>query len=200
MKIKHVAFVGSFPKLALCPKGEVPEFAFIGRSNVGKSSLINMLCGQRVAHVSNTPGKTQTLNYFLINNSWHLVDLPGYGYAKVGRKLRDTFGEMVEEYLSQSPNLFCAFLLIDSCVPPQKIDLEFANWMGELGLPFALVFTKTDRKKVKRENERFFEDFKAAFLENWEALPPSFLSSAETGDGREFILDFIQEALDNNEQ
>ena len=195
MQIKQVAFVGSYPKLALCPQGQMPEFAFIGRSNVGKSSLINMLCNQSIAKVSHTPGKTQLINYFCINKRWHLVDLPGYGYAKAPAQLRKAWDKMVKEYLDESPNLYCTFLLIDSCIPPQEADLAFANWLGERGIPLAIVFTKTDRKKVKRENQNFLQDFKNALLENWTELPPLFKSSAETKQGREELLDFIAQSL-----
>lgn len=195
MKIKGVKFLGSFLELNKCPQTIIPEYAFIGRSNVGKSSLINCLCATSTAMVSNRPGKTQMMNFFDVDAQppWRLIDLPGYGYAKVPKAIRKGWDGMVKGYLTQREYLACAFLLIDSCVPPQQKDLDFANWLGEVGVPFALVFTKLDRRKVKRENENFLEDFRAAMLRNWQELPPIFLSSSETGEGRDEILAFIQE-------
>ena len=195
MHIKNVQFLGSFVELNKCPEAKLPEYAFIGRSNVGKSSLINMLCGTSTAMVSNRPGKTQTINFFGVEARppWRLVDLPGYGFAKVPKAIRQGWDGMVKGYLSQRETLACAFLLIDSCVPPQEKDLEFANWLGEAEVPFVIVFTKIDRKKVKRENEDFLQKFKDALLETWEELPPIFLSSAQDSAGREELLRFIQE-------
>lgn len=195
MNIKESEFAGSFTDYRKCPAPVLPEYAFIGRSNVGKSSLINMICQrQALAHVSREPGKTRSMNYFNINKAWYLVDLPGYGYAKLPKTLRIQWETMTREYMSYRANLQCAFLLIDSCVPPQAIDLEFANSLGEWQVPFVLVFTKSDRKKAeKNQRAGFLREFEQAFLETWEAMPPYFITSAETGAGRDEILDFIQD-------
>ena len=142
--------MGTFPKVELCPTTKLPEFAFIGRSNVGKSSLINMLCGRKaLAKTSSTPGETQAINLFEINGNWQLADLPGYGYAKVSKSIREQFGFMIKNYLKLRTNLFCTFILIDVRLSPQEVDLEMINWMGENEVPFYIVFTKTDKLKVK---------------------------------------------------
>lgn len=191
MDIQHVAFAGSYPRETLCPKDGKPEFAFIGRSNVGKSSLINMLCGRKaIAHTSKKPGKTQLLNYFLVDSSWYLVDLPGYGYAKISKRQRQQWEKMIQNYLVKRPTLQCAFVLIDSRIPPQKIDLEFINWLGEMQIPFVLAFTKSDKPKP-RQLEENIETFRATLLEQWETLPQQFVTSAVQGTGKEEILDFI---------
>ena len=193
MQIKKADFIGSYPNYKLCPPPKYPEYAFIGRSNVGKSSLINMLCGRKnLAHTSGKPGKTQTINTFIVNNNWYLSDLPGYGFARASAMQRHKWKKMIPDYLLYRPNLQCAFLLIDSCVSPQKIDLEFADWMGENQIPFIIVFTKTDRKKSKK-NKGFVKEFQAKILENWEVMPPYYLSSAETQVGRDNILGLIHE-------
>lgn len=193
MNIKSATYIGSFPREAGCPKDGKPEYAFIGRSNVGKSSLINMLCNRKeLARVSNKPGKTQNLNFYLINEAWYLVDLPGYGYAKVSKKTRESFGKMIEQYLLERKKLQCAFVLIDANIPPQKIDLEFVNWLGEKGVPFVLVFTKTDRMS-KLQGQRQVDLFNKALKENWEALPPHFITSAVERTGRDALLDYIAE-------
>jgi GTP-binding protein len=193
MIIKNIKFLGSFPSLKLCPKAELPEYAFIGRSNVGKSSLINMITGvEGLAHTSSTPGKTQHLNFFNINNGWCIVDLPGYGYARTPKNIRESFKKMTEDYLSKRSTMLCAFLLIDSCVPPQEADIDFANWMGENQVPFVLVFTKTDRKKAHK-NSNFVNEFKIEFLKYWNEFPNYFISSSDKKVGREEILKFIEE-------
>lgn len=194
MQLKIAKFVSSHSKVAQMPKDGKPEFAFIGRSNVGKSSLINMLTKRNeLARTSGKPGKTSLISYFLINNSWYLADLPGYGYAKVSKKTRGKWEARMEDYFQRRDTLVNAFVLIDSNVPPQKIDLEFCNWLGDLGVPFAIVFTKIDRKKARGLEK--VEDFKVAMLEYWEELPPIFMTSAVTEAGRQDVLDFIGQAL-----
>lgn len=194
MIIKTAKYTGSFVDVKKCPPGDIPEFAFIGRSNVGKSSLINMLTGHNhLAKTSSTPGKTQTLNYFLINNSWNLVDLPGYGFAKVSREKRGEWEKMINGYLIMRDQLLCVFQLIDAAVPPQKIDLEFTNKLGEDQIPFAIIFTKADRrKKPIAEN---IELFRKELSDTWETLPPMFTSSAESRQGKEEILDYLDSIL-----
>lgn len=195
MEILDAAFIGSFPEHQLAPKDDLPEFAFIGRSNVGKSSLINMLVQRKdLAHTSNVPGKTQLLNYYRINEHWYLVDLPGYGYARVPKKLRRTWQRMINDYLRQRENLVCVFVLIDSNIPPQDIDLKFVNWLGESGIPFILIFTKIDRKKPD-EIETNIEAFRSKMLESWETLPPDISTSAEKHLGREAVLQIIADTL-----
>lgn len=193
MLIHSALFVGSFTNIKQCPKPDKPEFAFIGRSNVGKSSLINMLTERKkLARTSNTPGKTQLINHFLINKEWYLVDLPGYGYARVSKTSRKKWEQFIRRYLSQRHNLQCVCLLIDSRIPPQKIDIEFANWMGEMLIPFVIVFTKADKNKPA-VLERNIEKFKETFLENWDKMPQSFVSSSTKKTGRDEILDFIHQ-------
>ncbi|QQS28528.1 MAG: YihA family ribosome biogenesis GTP-binding protein [Sphingobacteriales bacterium] len=190
MNIISANFIGSFVKLSQCPAPTLPEYAFIGRSNVGKSSLINMLTGRKaLAKVSVTPGKTQTINHFLINNQWYLVDLPGYGYAKVSKTQRKAWEQFIQNYLVKRDNLQCVFLLIDSRIPPQQSDLEFANWLGERLIPFVIVFTKIDDKKFTPKN---IEVFKTAMLQTWETLPQMLMTSAEKKKGKEEMLDFIE--------
>lgn len=190
--IKEANYVGSYVALAKCPKGDKPEYAFIGRSNVGKSSLINMLCGRKaLARVSNTPGKTQTLNFYDIDDTWFVVDLPGYGYARVAKTQREQFGSMISLYVRRREILQCTFVLIDSNIPPQKIDLEFIGKLGEWGIPFACVFTKADRISKKQVIENV-EKFKEALLKTWDALPVMFVTSAEKGTGREEVIEYIE--------
>ncbi len=197
MIIKSAEFIISNTDYLKCPPSHKPEFAFIGRSNVGKSSLINMLVQRKeLAKVSGTPGKTQTINHFLINNAWHLVDLPGYGFAKVSQEARWNFGRMIEEYLQNRPQLFCTFVLIDSRHEVQKIDLDFINWMGIKHLPVAVLLTKTDKLK-NSELAKSCKSIEETLLNHWEDLPPIFITSAVKKSGRDKVLDFIQTAIDS---
>jgi len=197
MTITSAEFISSHNDHKKSPPPDKPEFAFIGRSNVGKSSLINMLVKSRgLAKTSSTPGKTQTINHFLINQNWYLVDLPGYGYASVSKSLRAGFGKMIEDYLMHRENLSCLFILIDSRLDPQKIDLSFIQWAGSKGIPLALVFTKSDKLK-RGELARNTKKFEDTLLKDWEELPPRFITSTEKKLGREELLDFIDEALAN---
>ena len=174
------------------PKGNLPEYAFIGRSNVGKSSLINMLVQRRgLAKTSSVPGKTVAINHFVVNDAWYLVDLPGYGYAQHSKKTREQWRVMINNYILRRRNLVTTFVLVDSRIEPQNNDLGFMEWMGESRVPFCIVFTKTD-KVSKVELERNVEAFKARLLEEWEDLPPMFVTSSETGRGRDEILDYIE--------
>lgn len=173
------------------PHGGRPEYAFIGRSNVGKSSLINTLIERKnFARTSNTPGKTQTINLYMINDVWNIVDLPGYGYARISKKHRARWEKMIQQYLSKRQNLVCVFILIDSRIPPQDKDLEFINWIGEHAIPFSLVYTKADKLKPK-ELEENLNAFQKKMLETWESLPSSFVTSSVTREGRDKILHFI---------
>lgn len=191
MEIVTAEFKGSFPNFAQGPKEEAPEFAFIGRSNVGKSSLINMLCGKKeLAHTSQKPGKTQLLNYYLINQKWFIVDLPGYGYAKISKGKRKEWQKMIQDYLVRRPTLCCAFVLVDSNIPPQMVDVEFINWLGEMHVPFVLVYTKTDRLKPQ-ELEANLEAIQNKLLEYWNELPQQFSTASNKGIGKDEILEFI---------
>jgi GTP-binding protein len=195
VKITTAAFQGSSPDLASCPTSSLPEFALIGRSNVGKSSLINMLTrSEGLAKVSQIPGKTQLINFFSINNTWNLVDLPGYGYAKVGKKERGGFSAFVSDYLQHRPNLLGTFVLIDSRLAPQNLDLEFLHWMVTSGLAFILAFTKTDTlsKKAALKN---VEAFLIRMREITEEPPAYVLSSSKDGQGRSEILELIESAI-----
>ena len=193
MIIKKAEFVISNTDPALCPQDGRPEYAFVGRSNVGKSSLINMLTGVKgLALTSSTPGKTQLINHFLINNSWYLVDLPGYGYAQRGKKGREKIREIIDLYLDEREVLTCLFVLLDCRHEPQKIDLEFINQLGESGIPFAIIFTKTDKISVSKLNENV-ANYKTKLLESWEGLPPIFFTSILQQKGKEGILDYIEE-------
>ncbi len=176
-----------------CPKDLLPEYAFIGRSNVGKSSLINMLTGRKnIAHISKKPGKTQLLNFYLINGGWYLVDLPGYGYAKISKTQRRKWERMIRDYLVKRQNMQCAFVLIDAMIPPQKIDIDFMNELGELRIPFVIAYTKTDRLKPQELKENL-EAIRSELEKYWNALPREFVTSAETGEGRGEVLEFIEE-------
>jgi GTP-binding protein len=193
MIISSAQFVKSSKVVGECPKPELPEYAFIGRSNVGKSSLINMVCGKKgLAKTSGTPGKTQLINHFLINENWYIADLPGYGFAKISKETHSRWEKMITNFLIQRTSLMNTFLLIDSRLEPQAIDLEFINWMGMKLLPFTLVFTKTDKLKAY-EMIRNIENFKSALLESWDELPLMIISSAETKKGKEEILNFIKD-------
>jgi GTP-binding protein len=195
VKILTAVFKGSSPDLASCPVSALPEFALIGRSNVGKSSLINMLTrSEGLAKVSQIPGKTQLINFFTINNTWNLVDLPGYGYAKVGKKERGKFSAFVSDYLQNRPNLRGTFVLIDSRLSPQDLDLEFLNWMVGCGLPFILAFTKTDTLS-KGAAQKNIETFLASMREITEEDPAYVLSSSKDKQGRKEILGLIGDAL-----
>jgi GTP-binding protein len=196
MKINSATFISSYADIRKCPAPDKPEFAFIGRSNVGKSSLINALTNQKkLAKTSVKPGKTQTINHFLINESWYLVDLPGYGYASVSKSTREGFGRMIEDYVAKRENISCLFVLIDSRLEPQKNDLSFINWAGGKGVPLAIIFTKSD-KLNKNDLNKNIRKFEKALLEEWDEMPPQLVTSAETKLGRDEVLNFIQEAID----
>ena len=192
MIIKEATFISSNTTVAKCPETTLPEYAFIGRSNVGKSSLINMLTGRsKLAKTSSFPGKTQLINHFKINDNWYLVDLPGYGWAKVSKESREKWQKMIKSYLQQRKNLACVFLLIDSRHDPQQSDLDFIQTLGNLGVPFVLVFTKTDKQSINKTQEAVAL-YKIKLLETWEELPQMFLTSSEEKKGRDEILDFIE--------
>jgi len=189
--MQEVRYMGSYPSITSCPKDEKPEYAFIGRSNVGKSSLINMLTGRNgLARISKKPGKTQMINYFLVERDWYLVDLPGYGYAKISKKKRREWEIMIEGYLQHRKTLACAFVLIDANIPAQQIDIDFLNWLGAKQVPFAIVYTKIDRLKPA-EVQPNIDRIRASFLEHWEALPQEFITSSVRKEGQEEILGFI---------
>lgn len=193
MEIRSAKYLISSPRVELCPPADKPEYAFIGRSNVGKSSLINMLTGQtKLAKTSGSPGKTQMINHFIVNNEWYLVDLPGYGYAKVSQKQRASFGKMIENYLTQRRNLVTVFVLIDSRHKPQQIDLDFLAQLGEWQVPFNIAFTKAD-KSTQREAAKNVRSFIDAMREEWEFIPRSFLTSAVKSLGRKEMLAYIDE-------
>ncbi len=196
--IQNAKFIGAFPKTDDCPDTEYPEFAFIGRSNVGKSSLINLLTNRKdLAKVSQTPGKTQTINLFLIDGKWHLVDLPGYGYAKVSKTTREVFGKMIRFYITNRTQLMTVFVLIDASIPPQKMDIDFINWLGESHIPFAIAFTKSD-KETPLKVQKNIKAFKSKMLEHWETLPNMFLTSAEKNRGGREIVDYIKSIIEEN--
>ena len=192
MLIKSAEFVVSYSRVEKCPTTGLPEYAFIGRSNVGKSSLINMLTGRKgLAMTSQKPGKTQLINHFIINKEWHLVDLPGYGYARLSKDGRDGLRRMIEDYVLERRELVCLFVLLDARLEPQKIDLEFIEWLGEESVPFALVFTKAD-KLSKGKLSANISAYKERLLEGWEELPPLFITSSEERTGRDELLDYIE--------
>ena len=191
MVIKEATFVKSATTYKACPLPDKHEVAFIGRSNVGKSSLINMLCNNRkLAKTSSTPGKTQTINHFLINKSWYLVDLPGDVFAKVNKQLRNTFANFISDYILKRPNLDCLFILVDSRHEPRKIDLEFIAWCGENEIPIAIVMTKTDKLKPA-ELEHNINVYVETLLQEWEETPPMYYPSAENKNGKEELLEYI---------
>lgn len=192
MEIKTAEFSISSPMVSMCPKDTKAEYAFIGRSNVGKSSLINMLCRNRkLAKTSSTPGKTLLINHFIINKEWYLVDLPGYGFAKRSKKEVQRLDQMIRGYILERSQLVNVFVLIDVRLEAQAIDLEFMNWLGLSGIPFSIVFTKADKLSVPkvRANVAAYEQ---KMLETWEEMPPYFVTSAEKGEGREELLDYIE--------
>lgn len=194
MLIKTAEFVISSARADQCPPTEGrPEYAFIGRSNVGKSSLINMLTGRKkLAMTSSTPGKTMLINHFAINNEWFLVDLPGYGYAKRGKKEMEKLRNLIEYYVLERKELTCLFVLIDSRLTPQRIDLEFIQWLGEEGVPFSIIFTKADKNKtgeLRKNVNRFLDELR----KEWEELPPHFVTSSAQGRGRDEVLDYIDQ-------
>ena len=192
MEIKQAAFVVSNTQVAKCPTHKLPEYAFIGRSNVGKSSLINMLTNYKgLAKTSSKPGKTQLINHFLINKEWYLVDLPGYGYAKVSKQSKKTFQQFITDYFKKRRELVCAFVLVDIRHEPQKIDLEFMQWLGENAIPFAIVFTKAD-KLTEKQIQEHVTSYSEILLQQWEEMPPYFITSSENRLGKEDLLSYIE--------
>ena len=193
----NIRFIGSFPSEPQCPQDRIPVYAFIGRSNVGKSSLINMISERKaIAKVSKTPGKTRLINYFLVNESWYLVDLPGYGYAKVSKTMRKDWEKMINRFLLLNKSLVSIFQLIDLRHELQKIDLEFMQWMGTHKIPFVIIYTKADKLK-KAEVPKNVQKIQKALLKDWNTLPLQFVSSSEKGWGREEILEFIWQTNHN---
>lgn len=193
MIIRDAKFVISNTDYTKCPEGRLPEYAFIGRSNVGKSSLINMLTNRKgLAMTSSTPGKTLLINHFIINDEWYLVDLPGYGYARRGKEGREKIADIIDSYISNREQMTTLFVLLDSRHDPQKIDLEFMEELGENGIPFAIVFTKVDKQSKSKTNDNI-NRYKEKLLESWEELPPIFLTSSEQKIGGEEILNYIDE-------
>jgi GTP-binding protein len=190
--IKSAEFLVSNSDVAKCPASPLPEYAFIGRSNVGKSSLINMLTGRKgLAKTSGRPGKTQLINHFLINKNWHLVDLPGYGYARVSKSSKKVFQKFITDYFSKRTSLVCGFVLVDVRHEPQPIDLEFMQWLGENAIPFNIIFTKADKLKPQALT-RNVAHYQSVLLETWESLPEMFVTSSSTGQGREELLGYIE--------
>ncbi len=191
MIIKTAQFEISNSDYKKCPDGKILEYAFIGRSNVGKSSLINMITNhKKLAKISSAPGKTQLINHFLINDQWYLVDLPGYGYAKVSKKSREQFGQLIKEYILNREQLVVLFVLVDGRHEPQKIDLEFMRWLGDKHIPFSIVFTKSDKLSSSKLHKNLLH-YKKKMLEEWETMPSYFISSAEDKRGKDEILDYI---------
>lgn len=192
MKINSAEFVSSYTNYKDCPESTMPEYAFVGRSNVGKSSLINMLVDRKkLAKTSQSPGKTQLINLFLINKDWYLTDLPGYGYAKVAKSIRKDFNKLIKDYVEYRKNLMCLFVLLDSRHAPQQNDLQFMRWLGEKRIPFSMIFTKTDKLSSSALNKNL-NHYKKEMLKDWESLPSIFSTSAEQKIGRNEILDFIE--------
>ncbi|WP_179333480.1 ribosome biogenesis GTP-binding protein YihA/YsxC [Winogradskyella costae] len=200
MKIKSAEFIVSNSEVAKCPKNNLPEYAFIGRSNVGKSSLINMLTDRKsLAKTSGRPGKTQLINHFLINENWHLVDLPGYGYARVSKSSKKKFQKFITDYFEKRQQLVSAFVLVDIRHKPQPIDLEFMKYMGESEIPFGIIFTKADKLKPKAI-ERHVDEYCQELLKFWEELPPYFVTSASNYIGKDDVLNFIEDTNEEIEQ
>ncbi len=197
MIIRSAEFVISNTDPDLCPVSDQPEFAFIGRSNVGKSSLINMLMGMNnLAKTSSEPGKTRLINHFIVNNEWYLVDLPGYGFAKVLRSNREKWITFIRKYILERDNLYCVMVLIDIRLEPQQNDIEFMNWLGEYGIPFVMIFTKAD-KLGRNVVEKNLSVYREKMMESWEELPQIFVTSAEKGTGKAELLDFIGTTIHN---
>lgn len=195
MEIRQAAFVSSEADVKRCPPPLKPEFAFIGRSNVGKSSLLNMLTGRKnLAKTSNTPGKTQTINHFVVNDDWYLVDLPGYGFARVSKEKRAGFGKIIEDYILKRENLQCLFVLVDARLEPQKIDLAFIQWAGEREIPLCLLFTKAD-KLTRNQLKRNMGIYESTLRKTWEEPPPMLVTSSVTREGKDDVLSFIEKAL-----
>jgi GTP-binding protein len=196
MQVKEAQFITSAANYKQCPDSNLPEYAFIGRSNVGKSSLINMLTERKkLAKISGRPGKTQLINHFLINNAWHLVDLPGYGWAKVSKSAREDFGKMIQDYLLNRRQLVCLFILIDSRIPPQAIDLDFMEWAGIHQIPFVMVFTKADKQSVNK-TQKSIATYRKTLKKDWAELPPMFVTSSADGSGRDELLGYIGQTLE----
>lgn len=194
MEIKTAEFIISNTEVAKCPAPKLPEFAFIGRSNVGKSSLINMLCNRKnMAKTSAKPGKTQLINHFLINENWYLVDLPGYGYAKISKDQKEKWNKFIEQYILNRQNLMCMMVLLDSRLPLQQVDLDFMNWLGEHEIPFVMVFTKMDKLSKKKFNDNM-TSYKEQMAKHWDELPNCFYTSAEKKTGKVELLNFIGES------
>ena len=197
MKINTATFIISNTDVSRCPKDNMPEYAFIGRSNVGKSSLINMLTNhKKLAKTSGKPGKTQLINHFKINDTWFLVDFPGYGYAQVSKSKRKTFQSFIKDYFLQRQQLVCSFVLVDSRHEPQKIDLEFMQFLGENGVPFGIIFTKADKLGSSTLNKNITK-YKKQLLKTWEEVPTHFITSSETDMGRDEVLNFIEQVNTN---
>lgn len=195
MIVKSAEFHISNSRADRCPDTTIPEFAFIGRSNVGKSSLINMLTARKsLAKTSATPGKTLLINHFMINNEWYLVDLPGYGYAKRGKREMDKLSQIIQHYVLERQQLTCLFVLIDSRHEPQRIDMEFIEWLGENGVPFGIIFTKADKPKRGELNNNV-KRFMARLSEQWEELPPHFITSSQSGMGRDEVLGYVEAVM-----
>lgn len=195
MEIHKAEFISSITQVKHLPEKKLPEFAFIGRSNVGKSSLINMLTRRKgLAKVSNTPGKTQTINHYLINDNWYLVDLPGYGYASISKSIKEGFGKIIENYVLKSENLFFLFILVDIRLEPQKIDLSFMEWAGSKEIPLGIIFTKADKLSANKITSHI-KQYEKQLLTRWDELPTTFISSSTTKAGREDILTFIGDCL-----
>ena len=200
MKIKSAQFVISNSLVAKCPKDRLPEYAFIGRSNVGKSSLINMLTNKKsLAKTSGRPGKTQLINHFIINKEWFLVDLPGYGYARVSKKSKKTFQKFITDYFEKREQMVCAFVLVDSRHEPQKVDLEFMEWLGTNQVPFNIIFTKADKLKPEALKRNIVQ-YKEILLETWEECPQYFVTSSSNYSGKEDLLAYIQSINESMEE
>jgi len=193
MKVNTAEFVMSNQDITKCPIPQIPEYAFIGRSNVGKSSLINMLANvKNLAKISGKPGKTRLINHFIMNKSWYLVDLPGYGFAKASKTHRNKYEKFINEYMLKRENLMNVFLLIDSRHPPQDIDIDFMDWLGTSQIPFSIVFTKLDKLNRSQQGS-FYAAYEAEMLKTWEEMPPHFITSSETKHGRDELLAYIEE-------